>query len=302
MKKMIPKFSILKSLFITCVCLCIALPSWAQKKQASEKSLWIGTYECENEKHPLMLKLKQTGNLFKGSFHALYQQTTAFQFTMSGIGQSYGSYYALNLKPKAWIEQAEDFSMIELNGKLGLSHFKGNIPYEGCGEFLLKRLDCENEPMSCKKQNLGVLGIFLGEDDLRDLQTQAVDDLQKQDLNQDDDQETIRNHNQSNQVNQVNQRTQRMPMSVTSFQSLIKQLSDSVSDKHRLEVLTLTVKLNAFSVKQVVKIFNEITFDDHKLEALLVLKGKITDLENVQQILDEFTFGSSKTKAMEILK
>jgi hypothetical protein len=156
--------------------------------------------------------------------------------------------------------------------------------------------------MSCKKQNLGVLGIFLGEDDLRDLQTQALDDLQTQDINQEDDQETIRNHNQSNQVNQVNQRTQRMPMSVTSFQSLIKQLSDSVSDKHRLEVLTLTVKHNAFSVKQVVKIFNEITFDDHKLEALLVLKGKITDLENVQQILDEFTFGSSKTKAMEILK
>jgi hypothetical protein len=287
MKKMIPKFSILRSLFITYICLCIALPSWAQKKQASEKSLWIGTYECENEKHPFMLKLKQTANLFKGSFHALYQQTTAFQFTMSGVGQSYGSYYALNLKPNAWIEQAEDFSMIELNGKLGLSHFKGNIPYEGCGEFLLKRLDCENEPMSCKKQNLGVLGIFLGEDDLRDLQTQALDDVQKEN---------------QNQPNQANQRTQRIPMSTVSFQNLIKQLSDSVSDKHRLEVLTLTVKHNAFSVKQVVKIFNEITFDDHKLEALQVLKGMITDIENVQQILDEFTFGSSKTKAMEILK
>lgn len=296
MKKMILNFSILRSLLTTCICLCIALPSWAQKKQASEKSLWIGTYECENEKHPLMLKLKQTGNLFKGSFHALYQQTTAFQFTMSGIGQSYGSYYALNLKPQTWIEQAEDFSMIELNGKLGLSHFKGNIPYEGCGEFLLKRLDCENEPMSCKKSSLGVLGIFLGEDDLQNLQTQAIEDMQNQEINQEINQEMIRNRNQPNHQNQ------RIPMSTSSFQSLIKQLSDSVSDKHRLEVLTLTVKHNAFSVKQVVKIFNEITFDDHKLEALLVLKAKITDIENVQQILDEFTFGSSKTKAMEILK
>ncbi len=274
--------------------LILPFTGFAQKKQSANtnenQSLWVGTYECEDKRHPLLLMVNQQGNNFNVVFSAVYDETTPFQFEMIGIGQNYGTYYQLNLKGNRWLLMAEDFSMVNITGKLGLDYYKGRVDYEGCGDFSVKRLDCENDPYSCQKANLGVLGQFIRSNVV--YINKPI--FNKLPIVQDSPAAIVPDPSSMKPVN--------VEMNANHFKKLITQLSDSVSDKHRLDILSLSVPNHYFSVNQVIKILDEMTFDDQKLQVITMINQRIIDRSEIQLLLESFAFSSTRDKVLKILK
>lgn len=268
MQKIISKFNCLHGIFPLIFSLWIFLlisPQMlmAQKKKdegLEEKSFWKGTYECEGKDHPLLIKLKHISHRFKASFHALYDSSIPIQFEMTGIGENLGDFYQVELKPKAWIGlESDEFDMVPLKGKLSLNEFKGKMEHDVCGQFMLKRLDCINQFDLCTASKVGPLYQFLSED-LKEIQQKELIMIQ-----------------------------------ATEFQKLIKDLSDSTSDKHRITVFNQELyQSKSFNMKQVVKIIDEFMFEDYKLALLDKLKGRVIDIENIALLLDEFAFEKSR--------
>ena len=89
------------------------------------------------------------------------------------------------------------------------------------------------------------------------------------------------------------------PLAYTSDQEmgqLIGALRQEPFDDDRLAVLRDIARGRAFTSAQVERFLRNLTFDDAKVEAAVMLHGQVVDPQNWYQIYDAFTFGSSRNE------
>ena len=90
-------------------------------------------------------------------------------------------------------------------------------------------------------------------------------------------------------------------MNEKDFQFLYKTVKKKSFDKDRLEILRVGVLDNYFTCRQCARLMSLYKFDDDKLKILRIMAGHLVDMNNHNDILKQFDFGSSKRKALDIL-
>lgn len=91
-------------------------------------------------------------------------------------------------------------------------------------------------------------------------------------------------------------------MNDRDFQFMYKIIKKKSFNDDRLEILSVGVLDNYFSCRQCAKLISLFSFDSNKLEALEVMAEHIADRENMDLILDAFSFESNKDKAFKLLR
>jgi len=91
-------------------------------------------------------------------------------------------------------------------------------------------------------------------------------------------------------------------MNDRDFQFMYKIIKKKSFNDDRLEILSVGVLDNYFSCRQCAKLISLFSFDSNKLEALEIMAEHIADRENMDLILDAFSFESNKDKAFKLLR
>jgi hypothetical protein len=88
------------------------------------------------------------------------------------------------------------------------------------------------------------------------------------------------------------------PMAGHTFKQLVGVVNNESFESAKLEVIKSAASGNYFSVNQVGRILDELTFDSSKVTALELLRPRILDPENGFLLARHFTFTSTKQQAM----
>ena len=91
-------------------------------------------------------------------------------------------------------------------------------------------------------------------------------------------------------------------MNDRDFKFLHKVIKKKSFSDDRLELLSVGVLDNYFSCRQCAKLLSIFSFSSDKLEALEIMAEHIADRENIDLIIDAFTFSSDKEKATKLLR
>ena len=70
----------------------------------------------------------------------------------------------------------------------------------------------------------------------------------------------------------------------------------------KIDVIRVACIGSYFSSRQCAKLLSLLSFDDNKIKALEVIAPRLVDMENADNIIKEFSFSSSKDKAVSILQ
>ena len=84
------------------------------------------------------------------------------------------------------------------------------------------------------------------------------------------------------------------------FKMMCEVVDDASFHEKKIGVIKVACISSYFNSKQCAKLLSMISFDDAKLNALKVLAPRIID-KDVIEIVKQFSFSSSKDKALEIL-
>jgi hypothetical protein len=84
------------------------------------------------------------------------------------------------------------------------------------------------------------------------------------------------------------------------FKMMCEIVDDASFHEKKIGVIKVACISSYFNSRQCAKLLSMISFDDAKLNALKVLAPRIID-KDVTEIVKQFSFSSSKDKAMEIL-
>ena len=84
------------------------------------------------------------------------------------------------------------------------------------------------------------------------------------------------------------------------FKMMCEVVDDASFHEKKIGVIKVACISSYFNSKQCAKLLSMISFDDAKLNALKVLAPRIID-KDVTEIVKQFSFTSSKDKALEIL-
>ena len=84
------------------------------------------------------------------------------------------------------------------------------------------------------------------------------------------------------------------------FKMMCEVVDDASFHEKKIGVIKVACISSYFNSKQCAKLLSMISFDDAKLNALKVLAPRIID-KDVTEIVKQFSFSSSKDKALEIL-
>jgi hypothetical protein len=90
-------------------------------------------------------------------------------------------------------------------------------------------------------------------------------------------------------------------MEMSPFLELLNTLNQQSSSKDKKTLIRTAVNHNLFTTEQVVQLLENIDLTKDKLGMLEVLRPHISDIENMFQIMDVFTFAKDQKKASEIL-
>ena len=84
------------------------------------------------------------------------------------------------------------------------------------------------------------------------------------------------------------------------FKMMCEVVDDASFHEKKIGVIKVACISSYFNSRQCAKLLSMISFDDAKLNALKVLAPRIID-KDVTEIVKQFSFSSSKNKALEIL-
>ena len=73
-------------------------------------------------------------------------------------------------------------------------------------------------------------------------------------------------------------------------------------DDKKIDFIRVACIGSYFSSRQCAQLLSLLSFDDSKIKALEVIAPRLVDMENADKIIKEFSFSSSKEKAVSILK
>lgn len=91
-------------------------------------------------------------------------------------------------------------------------------------------------------------------------------------------------------------------ISEQEFNQLLQSIREESFEENQLSILEISSQYNYFTVNQVVKVINELTYSSGKLSALELLHPNVVDPENAHIIINAFTYSSDKEKAREIIQ
>ncbi len=72
-------------------------------------------------------------------------------------------------------------------------------------------------------------------------------------------------------------------------------------DDRKIDIIRVACIGSRFDSKQCARLLSLLSFDDNKLKALEVIAPRLTEMENFDKILKEFSFASNKDEAVKIL-
>ena len=84
------------------------------------------------------------------------------------------------------------------------------------------------------------------------------------------------------------------------FKMMCEIVDDASFHEKKIGVIKVACISSYFNSRQCAKLLSMISFDDAKIEALKILAPRIID-KDVTEIVKQFSFSSSKNKALEIL-
>ena len=272
--------------------------SFSQRKSATQEAAltgaWMGEYECEGERHPMLLKVSEgRDGAVLAEFHALYDEDDYFSFEMKGEVSKRRGRLRVELSPGDWIkEPLEELTQVGLKAKLKAGVLKGRVLHEGCGRFELQALGCElSREAPCLRGQRGPFARHIN----------RLGEVK----------EARRAHRRGAHGRRSEERTparevRRAPvlqaMSQTLFEEALHQVEGEGLDQNKLKKLKLVLSgANYVNLKQAHVLLAAFSFDPMRLEALQVIAPRLLARSDVLSLLDTFTFDASKKKATAIL-
>ena len=86
------------------------------------------------------------------------------------------------------------------------------------------------------------------------------------------------------------------------FEMMAGIVKNTSFDDKKIDVMRVACIGSYFSSRQCAKLLSLLSFDDNKIKALEVIASRLVDKNNADDIVKEFSFSSSKEKAVSILK
>ena len=90
-------------------------------------------------------------------------------------------------------------------------------------------------------------------------------------------------------------------ISDNDFKLLCSLIGEASFDSDKITIIRAGSIGNFFSCRQAAKLLSFLSFDSSKLEALEYIAARIVGKKNIDILIEEFTFSSSKDKALKIL-
>ena len=86
------------------------------------------------------------------------------------------------------------------------------------------------------------------------------------------------------------------------FEMMVDIVKNASFNDKKIDVIRVACIGSYFSSRQCAQLLSLLSFDDDKVKALEVIAPRLVDMENADKIIKEFSFSSSKEKAVSILK
>jgi hypothetical protein len=86
------------------------------------------------------------------------------------------------------------------------------------------------------------------------------------------------------------------------FDMMVGIVKNASFDDKKIDVMRVACIGGYFSSRQCAKLLSLLSFDDNKIKALEVIASRLVDTNNADDIVKEFSFSSSKDKAVSILQ
>ena len=86
------------------------------------------------------------------------------------------------------------------------------------------------------------------------------------------------------------------------FDMMVGIVKNASFDDKKIDVMRVACIGSYFSSRQCAKLLSLLSFDDNKIKALEVIATRLVDTNNADDIVKEFSFSSSKDKAVSILQ
>ena len=281
-----------KSLYILLtllVSMLTASTSLAEPEMSFPQGLWVGEYTCRGQTMPLMIEfdtadkpssvsylIKRKQNAAKpAKFHANVERTT------NKKGED-----IIVFKPRYWLNNPGQTSMLKLRGKYSAETLEGNIKKKGCKKFRVQKLPCEKIPEACSETALGPLHALMGNGKVA-----AKPKAPK----------APKTPASATSAIQAQNHLDRLPLGEHQFKSLLKQLKDQPFQKGQVVVLSRWIQQYKMTSQQVATIIKMQRFQSDRLEVLRVLAGSVSDTENINLVLDVIRFREERKAAEKII-
>ncbi len=270
----------------------ISASAFAEPTLSFPEGVWVGEYTCRGNTMPMMIEfdtadkpasvayiIKRKKNKTQpAKFHASVERTT------NKKGEE-----ILIFKPKYWLHNPGQTSMLKLRSKYTEQKLEGNIKKKGCKKFRVQKLPCEEIPQACSESALGPLHALLGNGKI------AAEPQKAKAA------KTAKTAKAATSAIQAQNHIERPPLGEHQFKSLMKQLKEQPFQKGQIVVLSRWIQQYKMTSQQVVTILKLQRFQSDRLEVLKVLAGSVSDTENINLVLDVMRFREERQAAEKII-
>ena len=276
-------------LFILILSAQISSPAWADSALSFPKGVWVGEYTCRGNTMPLMIEFDTADKPASISYLIKRKKNpkrpAKFHANVERFTNKKGE-EILIFKPRYWLNNPGQTSMLKLRGKYSAEKLEGNIKKKGCKKFNLQKLPCDDIPEACSATALGPLFALLGNGKIPAEPKKA---------------KTAKTAASATSAIQAQNHVERIPLGDHQFKSLLAQLKDQPFQKGQVVVLSRWIQQYKMTSLQVSTILKMQRFQSDRLEVLKVLAGSVSDTENINTVLDVMRFREERKAAEQII-
>lgn len=276
-------------LTIVLLSLSISAHAFADSTLAFPEGVWVGEYTCRGNTMPLMIEFDNEDKPSSISFlikrKKNKQHPAKFHANVERITNKKGE-EVLIFKPRYWLNNPGQTSMLKLRGKYTSENIEGNIKKKGCKKFRAQKLPCKEIPEACSALALGPLHALLGNGKIA--ATAKAPKMAK-------------SAKTATSATQAQNHIERPPLGDHQFKSLLSQLKYQPFQKGQVVVLSRWIQQYTMTSQQVATILKLQRFQSDRLEVLKVLAGSVSDPEKIKMVLDVMRFREERKAAEKII-
>ena len=256
---------------------------------AFPQGVWVGEYTCRGQTMPLMIEFDTADKPSSVSYLIKRKKNPTkpakFHANVERITNKKGE-EILIFKPRYWLNNPGQTSMLKLRGKYSAENLEGGIKKKGCKKFRVQKLPCDTIPEACSETALGPLHALLGNGKVA-----AKPKAPKE----------AKTASRATTAVQAQNTVERPPLGEHQFKSLINQLKEQPFQKGQVLVLSRWVQQYQMTSQQVATILKMQRFQSDRLEVLKLLAGSVSDTENINMVLDVMRFREERKAAERII-